>query len=245
MARVSAPMARVGPGVLRPVYMPEPGVTTVEVHAFDLDRVPVTYAEFQRFVERNPRWRRDRVPTLLADAGYLADWSGPAAPGAHLAPDGAVTRVSWFAAKAFCADQGKRLPSESEWEFAAAAGRHDPDGRTEPGFRERALVAATAPPPAGRRRVGQDPPNFWGVHDLDGLVWEWVLDFNGTLVTGDSREGKSADTLRFCGVGAEAAGDKSDYAGFLRVAFRSALEARYTAGSLGFRCARDVDGDSR
>ena len=68
---------------------------------------------------------------------------------------------------------------------------------------------------------------------------------SGTLVTGDSREGKTADTLRFCGVGAQAAGDKSDYAGFLRIAFRSALEARYTAASLGFRCARDAEGDSR
>jgi formylglycine-generating enzyme required for sulfatase activity len=234
-APTSPPMARVGPGVLRPVYMPEPGVTEVMVKAFQLDRVPVTYAGFARFVEKNERWRRDRVPALLADAGYLAPGAAP------IASDSPVTGVSWFAAKAYCEAEGKRLPTETEWEFAAAAGRRRADGRAEPGFNERALVAATAPVHASRRRVGQEPPNFWGIHDLHGLVWEWVLDFNGTLVTGDSREGKSAETLRFCGVGAQAAGDKSDYAGFLRAAFRGALEARYTAASLGFRCARDVE----
>ena len=244
-APASAPMARVGPGVVRPVYLPEPGITEINVKGFELDRVPVTNAEFLRFVEKNPRWRRDRVPALLVDAGYLAQWAAPTAPGKQVEPDGPVTGVSWFAAKAYCAAEGKRLPTEAEWELAAAAGRRSPDGRTEPGFNERALVAATAPVQAGRRRVGEAPPNFWGIQDLHGLVWEWVLDFNGTLATGDSRDGKSADTLRFCGVGALAAGDKSDYAGFLRAAFRGALEARYTTASLGFRCARDVEGGAQ
>jgi sulfatase modifying factor 1 len=238
-------MARVGPGLLRPVYMPEPGVTEINVKPFDLDRVPVTNGEFLRFVETHPRWRRDRMPTLLADAGYLTHWATPTALGAHVDADAPVTGVSWFAAKAFCGAEGKRLPTETEWEFAAAAGRQGPDGRTEPGFTERLLALATAPASAGRRRVGQEPPNFWGLHDLHGLVWEWVLDFNGTLVTGDSRDGKSAETLRFCGVGALAAGDKGDYAGFLRAAFRSSLEARYTGTSLGFRCARDIEGEIR
>jgi len=244
-APASAPMARVGPGVLRPVYVPEPGVTEIAVGGFELDRVPVTHAEFLGFVLQHPRWRRDQVPALLADAGYLAAWAVPTSLGKEVEPDGPVTGVSWFAAKAYCAAAGKRLPTEAEWELAASAGRRGPDGRAEPGFTQHTLVAATAPVPAGRRRVGQDAPNFWGVHDLHGLVWEWVLDFNGTLVTGDSREGKSADTLRFCGVGALAAGDKSDYAGFLRAAFRSSLSARYTAASLGFRCARDLDAGAR
>ena len=240
----STPMARVGPGVLRPVYMPEPGVTEVSVGSFELDRGPVTNASFLRFVETHPRWRRDRVPAIVAGTGYLSHWATTTTLGAEVDAEAPVTRVSWFAAKAYCAAEGKRLPTENEWEFAAAAGARGPDGRAEPGFSERMLSLATAPVNA-RRHVGQDRPNFWGIQDLHGLVWEWVLDFNGTLVTGDSRDGKSAETLRFCGVGALAAGDKGDYAGFLRAAFRSSLEARYTGTSLGFRCARDVDREIR
>lgn len=244
-APAATPMARVGPGLVRPVYVPEPGVTEIAVKRFELDRVPVTNASFLGFVEAHPRWRRDRMPSLLADAGYLAHWAAPSTLGARLDTDAPVTGVSWFAAKAYCAAQGKRLPTETEWELAAAAGARGADGRAEPGFAERVLALATTTASADHRRVGQGPPNYWGVQDLHGLVWEWVLDFNGTLVTGDSRDGKSAETLRFCGVGALAAGDKGDYAGFLRAAFRGALEARYTAASLGFRCARDVDGDPR
>jgi formylglycine-generating enzyme required for sulfatase activity len=239
-AAAAAPMARVGPGVLRPVYMPEPGVTEITVKRFELDRMPVTNASFLRFVETHPGWQRDRVPPLLTDAGYLAHWAAPTELGREVSRDAPVTGVSWFAAKAYCAAEGKRLPTEYEWEFAAAAGQRGPDGRAEPGFSERLLVLAAAPSSAARRRVGQEPPNYWGIHDLHGLVWEWVLDWNSTLVTGDSREGKSAETLRFCGVGALAAGGKDDYAGFLRTAFRGSLEARYSGASLGFRCARDV-----
>lgn len=238
-------MARVGPGVVRPVYIPEAGVTEIPVNAFELDRVPVTNAKFLRFVEKHPRWRRDRVPSVLADASYLAYWPTATALGTDVEPESPATAVSWFAAKAYCESERKRLPTEAEWELAAAAGRKGIDGRAESGFNEKAMGVATTPAPPGRKRVAQEPPNFWGVHDVHGLVWEWVLDFNGTLVTGDSREGKSAETLRFCGVGAQAAGDKSDYAGFLRAAFRSALEARYTGASLGFRCARDVERGTR
>jgi sulfatase modifying factor 1 len=244
-ALAATPMARVGPGVVRPVYMPEPGVTEIPVNRFELDRVPVTNARFLSFVETHPRWRRDRVPSLLADAGYLRHWATPVTFGGQVDADAPVTGVSWFAAKAYCAAEGKRLPTETEWELAAAAGQHGANGRAEAGFSERTLALVTMPVSVARRRVGQEPANYWGLHDLHGLVWEWVLDFNGTLVTGDSRDGKSAETLRFCGVGALAAGDKSDYAGFLRAAFRSSLEARSTATSLGFRCARDVAGGAR
>ena len=244
-APAATPMARVGPGVLRPVYLPEPGVTEITVKRFQLDRVPVTNASFLRFVETHPEWRRDRIPSLLADAGYLTHWATPTTLGAQVDADAPVTGVSWFAAKAYCAAEDKRLPTETEWEFAAAAGQRGADGRAEAGFAERMLALATRPVSAARRRVGQEPPNFWGIQHLHGLVWEWVLDWNGTLLTGDSREGKSAETLRFCGVGALASGAKDDYAGFLRAAFRSSLEARYTAASLGFRCARDADGGAR
>jgi len=232
-------MARVGPGVLRPVYMPAPGVTTVDVAAFALDRLPVTNGEFLSFVTGHPGWRRDRVARVFADDGYLAHWAGPVELGPDAHPDQPVTRVSWFAAKAYCSARGKRLPTEAEWELAGAAGDKGPDGAVEPGFRERILGWYARPATAELPAVGSGQPNFWGIRDLHGLVWEWVLDYNSTLVSGDSRSGKSADRLPFCGTGALTAGDNEDYASFMRLAFRSSLEARYTTRALGFRCAGD------
>jgi len=239
-------MARVGSGVLRLVYSPAPGVTTVDVGAFALDRLPVTNAEFLSFVAANPGWRRDRVARVFADDGYLAHWAGPVDLGPDARPDQPVTRVSWFAAKAYCSANGKRLPTEIEWEFAAAAGDGSPDGAAaEPGFRERILAWYARPATAELASVGRGQPNFWGIHDLHGLVWEWVLDYNSTLVSGDSRSGKAANRIPFCGTGAFTAGDNEDYASFMRLAFRSSLEARYTTRSLGFRCAGDAEVASR
>jgi formylglycine-generating enzyme len=233
-------MERVGPGIFRPIYAPVPGPTSINVSAFELDRVPATNAEFLKFVLDHPRWRRDRVPRLFADDGYLAHWVSPVELGPGALPDQPVTRVSWFAAKAYCAAQGKRLATETEWEFAAAAGERTAEGATETGFRERILTWYSRPMPSEFSAVGRTLPNYWGIRDLHGLVWEWVLDYNGTLGSNDSRSGSSADRLQFCGAGAFTAGDKQDYATFMRLAFRSSLEARYTERALGFRCAQDL-----
>jgi sulfatase modifying factor 1 len=234
-------MARVGPGTLRPVYAPDPSTTTIGVGAFELDRVPVTNGEFLAFVRTHPQWQRDRVAHVFADDGYLQRWAGPIELGPEAAADQPVTGVSWFASKAYCAAQSKRLPTEAEWEFAAAAGEKSADGSAEPGFRERTLAWYARPAGARLATVGRGTPNYWGVFDLNGLVWEWVLDFNSTQVSGDSRTGASADRMQFCGAGALAAGDKQDYASFMRLAFRGSLEARYTTSALGFRCARDAE----
>jgi sulfatase modifying factor 1 len=233
-------MVRVGPGSLRPIYVPDPSTTTIEVGAFELDRAPVTNGEFLAFVRASPQWQRDRVARVFADNGYLQHWAGPVELGPEAAADQPVTHVSWFAAKAYCAAQSKRLPTETEWEFAAAAGEKSADGSAEPGFREQTLAWYSRPVAAPLSTVGRGTPNYWGVFDLNRLVWEWVLDFNSTLVSGDSRTGASADRLQFCGAGALAAGDKQDYASFMRLAFRGSLEARYTTSALGFRCARDA-----
>jgi sulfatase modifying factor 1 len=236
---------RVGPGSFRPVYAPDPSTTVIEVGAFELDRVPVTNGEFAAFVRGHPQWRRDRVAHVFADNGYLTHWADPIELGPAADADQPVTHVSWFAAKAYCAARGQRLPTEAEWEFASAAGEKGADGSAESGLRQRTLAWYSRPAGGRLERVGRGTPNYWGVFDLNGLVWEWVLDFNSTLVSGDSRTAASADRMQFCGAGALASGDKQDYASFMRLAFRGSLEARYTTSALGFRCARDAEAASR
>ena len=228
----------VGPGVYRPVYPAAPDETTVSIGAFILDAAPVTNAQFLAFVTQNPQWRRDRIKRVFADPGYLQHWSGPMDPGAE-AGARPVTDVSWFSTRAYCAWAGGRLPTEAEWEFAAAADEKQRDARRTPAFRERLLAWYGKPNPLQLANVRQGKPNIWGIYDLHGLVWEWVLDFGNTMISGDSRDGKDPSGRQFCGAGASNATEKEDYASFMRIAYRSALEARYTVGNLGFRCAAD------
>jgi formylglycine-generating enzyme required for sulfatase activity len=202
-----------------------------EVRPFLLDRVPVTNAEFLKFVEANPSWRRDRVSTLTADGRYLASWADAVTLGSAAPARAPVVDVSWFAARAYCADRGGRLPTESEWETAAAATPTEADGRRNPAWRQSLLDWYARPNPAVLPDVGRGTPNLWGAVDLHGLVWEWIADFSASIMAGDA--------ARLCGGGATGSIDPLDYPAFLRIAFRSSLEARTTTANLGFRCAYD------
>jgi len=215
-------------------------VRKVQVAPFELQKRPVTNAEFLAFVKAHPQWRRDRVASVLAEPRYLSHWAGPVALGDEALPDQPVVQVSWFAASAYCEAQGGRLPTWSEWEYAAAADETRRDARNDPVWRERILGWYSKPSSHALPRAGLQTPNAWGVQDLHGLVWEWTDDFSSLLVSGDNRMQGDADKFKFCGAGALSMDDRDNYAVLMRVAMLSSLDAESTTANLGFRCARDV-----
>ncbi len=204
---------------------------------FQLRTEPVTNAEFLAFVTAHPEWQRGKVATVLADAAYLSHWSAPTVLGAGALARQPVTRVSWFAAQAFCESESARLPTWYEWEYAAAADASRSDARADPAWRERMLSWYGRPSNKALPAVGGEA-NFFGVRDLNGLVWEWVDDFNALLVGVDSRDQDGANKLKFCGAGAISMQEKENYATLMRVAMLSALKAVDTTNNLGFRCAK-------
>lgn len=231
-------MATVGPATYEPFFATSAD-HPVPVSAFLLDRVAVTNAQFRDFVRLRPEWRRDRVARLFADEGYLAHWVSPTEVRAG-DEDRPVTAVSWFAAKAYCAARGARLPTEAEWEVAALASATQKDGRKDPAYRAQILDWYGRPNPPALPVVGSTPANAWGVRDMHGVIWEWVLDFNSAMVTTDPRSASDKNFVRFCGAGGISAKDRDDYPSFMRIGFRSSLKADYTTRNLGFRCAADL-----
>lgn len=238
-------MVLVGGGTYTPLYRGFAGETEVRVDPFYLDVYPVTNAEYLAFVEANPEWRRSRVKRVFADDQYLRHWAGDLDLGGPELAARPVVNVSWFAAQAYAAWKGQRLPSVAEWEYAAAAGHSRPDGDREPGFHRHILALYSRTPGRDLPPVGSTFENYWGVYDLHGLVWEWTLDFNSALVTGESRNDTDLDIQRFCGAASIGATDFKDYAAFIRHAFRSGLEASYTVANLGFRLAADAPAHAR
>lgn len=88
-------------------------------------------------------------------------------PGPNLPEDS----VSWPDAVAYCARVGMRLPSESEWEYAAYGGDNRP-----PQF-PLATIAWYDPNSEDQTHpVATRLPNGYGLFDMLGNVWEWVQD---------------------------------------------------------------------
>jgi|SRR5689334_3490897 len=243
---ISAPGARaaaldvpIAGGKFETVLPPSPKEKIAIVPPFRLDAALVSNADFATFVRKHPDWSRDRVAGLFADEGYLRQWASPTEPGAAIANQ-PVTQVSWFAASAYCEARGARLPRWHEWELAAAASANVPDARNDPAWRQQILdwyaTSARGVLPA----AGASPPNYFGVRDLHGVVWEWVEDAGSMLVSDDSREQGDPNRNRFCGSGAIDLEQKENYAMLMRIAMLSSMKASYSSNSMGFRCAKDA-----
>ncbi|HYE32881.1 MAG TPA: formylglycine-generating enzyme family protein [Methylomirabilota bacterium] len=233
-------MALIPSGKFAPMYAEPNSPKEIEVASFLLDIFPVTNGDYLAFVTANPQWSRSKVKRLFADKLYLQHWKSDAELGVDAPTNAPVTHVSWHAAKAYAEWRGKRLPSTAEWELAAAASPTRPDGRNDKSFSNEVLEWYGSPSAVTRRIIGQSKPNFYGVHDLHGMGWEWVGDFNNALVSGDGRENGARDRDMFCGGAAQGARDMSDYPAFIRIAFRSSLKANYCVANLSFRCAQDL-----
>ncbi len=151
-----------------------------EVHldAFWIDTVPVTNTAYEAFVDDggydDPRWwgaagwawrqeaglagpqfwRRDGAGWVRARFGQLET----------VPPDEPVQHVCWHEADAYARWAGKRLPTEAEWERAAAGAAPDP-----------------AHVNLGQRHLGPAPVGAYpggvsaaGCHQVLGDVWEWT-----------------------------------------------------------------------
>ena len=224
-------------GWFKPLYKSPDGVNKTAVPSFYIDRYLVTNDEFVAFVGLNPKWNKRQKKTLFHDEKYLS----------HLSTGGTdidqqpVTHVSWFAARAYCKSEGKRLPTIAEWEYMGAASADKADGTRDAAYQSEILSWYAKPATATLPNVDETPVNFWGVYGAHGVVWELVNDFNTGLVTGESRGDSQLEQALFCGAGAASSVDPGDYAAFMRYALRSSYEADYTMASLGFRCAKDKE----
>jgi len=233
----SVPMVTISEGTYTPLFGNADSFVTVK--AFMMDIYPVTNQRFLAFVKLNPQWQRSKVKRVYADEGYLNTWQNDTTLPAGVDPDAPVTNVSWFAATAYCKCAGKQLPNVDQWEYVARADEHSTDARKKKSFNQY-ILSWYEKPQTFNQRVGQGPKNYWGVYDLHGLVWEWTLDFNSVMLSGESRRDVSNDNSLFCGSGSIGANDLMNYAAFMRYAFRGSLKAGYCVQNQGFRCVKQI-----
>jgi formylglycine-generating enzyme required for sulfatase activity len=167
-------------------------------------------------------------------------------PGAN--EDKPINCVNWYQALAFCAWDGGWIPTEAQWNFAAAGGdeqRVYPSGASidattvnyTPGpcgpcvdGAGKPLGALLAPgsKPAGRAR--------WGHADMAGNVWEWTMDaFRQPY---DIQACTDCADLAPSGVRSLRGGGFNWDESFQMSSHRGQDPPERVAGSVGFRCAR-------
>jgi formylglycine-generating enzyme required for sulfatase activity len=144
----------------------------VRVDDFYIDKYLVTNAEFERFTDAIPEWHPGKVASALDNGNYLKHWSAPG--GLAAKANHPVVNVNWYAAVAYCQWEGKRLPTEAEWEYAARGGT---SGRypwgDEHADRTRANFGGVE---GGTTPVGKYAANGYGLFDMTGNVWQFLED---------------------------------------------------------------------
>jgi len=227
------------------------------VSSFHLDKYAVTAARFQAFVDAYPADQptvgAGRNPHDAGDPGWLPEWTTqlPATRAALVVDLGcsgspqvsvsAVRCVSWVIAQAFCIWDGGRLPTEAEWNYAAAGGNEQrvypwsspPASTAITGAQ--AIYAATAPDRPGTRSPAGD--GRWGHADLAGNVWEWVYDYYATPYPTTTCVDCANYTVSQFRV--NRGGSYANTAAAVITSIRGASSQTLPDKTIGFRCARN------
>ena len=188
-------------------------------HPFKMSMTEITNAQFEAFRPEHKALRGKN--------------------GLSLEDDEAVVYVSYADAVAFCdwlsrkAGKHYRLPTEAEWEYACRAGTYylynTGDGLPE-AYRKNQQTARDLKPVS--LKVGQTPPNAFGLCDMHGNVEEWCLDWYGPYLPGDQNDpaGRTTGDFRVTRGGSHNTPDK-----YLRSGNRMAMIPDDKHAQTGFR----------
>jgi sulfatase modifying factor 1 len=245
------------------VETPEHDATVAD---FYLDIFEVTVGRFRRFVEQyngTPPAQDAGAHPLIPGSGWQSDWDTnlPATRDdliaeLHCTPNATWTEtvgameqhpincVSWHEAFAFCIWDGGRLPTEAEWEYAAAGGdenRFYPWGSEDPGVTPlRACFDSTSsysPVDVGSFPAGA---GRWGQHDLAGNVTERLLDrISWGWYSGDGNPCDNCANLSFGSERIIRGGSYTRDSSALRAADRGGTPQIVRSTYWGLRCARN------
>jgi len=248
------------------LYATEQPEHSVTVDSYYLDKYEVTVGRFRAFVDQyaaTPPTAGAGAPPTIPGTGWDSAWdrhlpatqadlmatlrcwnSATWTDAADASEAYAINCVSGYEAQAFWAWDGGRLPTEAEWEYAAAGGDENrlyPWGSAAPdatlancydGDYTPFLAVGSKPLGAGR----------WGQHDLAGGVREWAFDWHdGSWYSNASATGQNPCNVTAASDRVTRGGSWATHNEALRAACRINVvpDHDFSHSYVGFRCARN------
>jgi len=203
----------------------------VRLPGFSIGKYEVTFAEYDRFARATGR----RLP-------YDETWGRGDRPVINVSWHDAQDYVEWLTAQT---GHKYRLPSESEWEYAARGGSYwmywwmdAKDADASDGIWANCHNCGSEWDGVRTAPIGLFPANAFGLHDMTGNVQEWTADCYHESYDGAPADG-SAWVRPHCTQRVVRGGGYTSPLDTLRSAKRGQLDQDTRLDNLGFRIVRE------
>ena len=161
----------------------------------------VTQKQYQQIMGGNPSaYKGDMRPIDAVSYNMIRGSSN----GAQWPSSSVVDATSFIGKLRERTGQDFDIPTNAQWEYACRAGtksKYNNGGNTENDLAELGRYVGNQSDGRGgyvsaHTTVGSYSPNGWGLYDMHGNVWEWCLDWYGTLTYGNDPTGSSSGSNR-------------------------------------------------